>query len=234
MLQDKYKLRTEMENFISQAIVTESNDFPAIQMRLMNPRTIRLLHAAMGLMTEGAELLDALKKHIFYGKVLDHVNIKEEAGDSLWYLAILNDEMEWTFEEVANLVIQKLKLRYPGKFSGYDALNRDLDAERNLLENRGSNNKQAAPLRFKGVVFSEGEEWNIDFSVTGESAYNLRHAMEEYKSTVGIQSDEQEQPSQPAGLRITEDPQAVYRREINQDDPAGPTNAYFDGIDTPR
>lgn len=51
----------------------------------------RLLHAAIGLCTESGELLDAYKKHIFYGKPLDHVNIKEELGDICWYMAIVCD-----------------------------------------------------------------------------------------------------------------------------------------------
>lgn len=45
-------------------------------------------HAAMGLCTEAAELIDILKKNHAYGKPLDWVNFREELGDALWYLPL--------------------------------------------------------------------------------------------------------------------------------------------------
>lgn len=51
-------------------------------------KELDLLHCATGLVTESAELVDAVKKNVFYGKPLDVVNIKEEIGDILWYIAI--------------------------------------------------------------------------------------------------------------------------------------------------
>lgn len=124
-----------MENFVQLATRTESNDFDAITQRLRYKRTIRLLHAAMGLATEAGETLDMLKKHIFYGKPLDDVNLKEEIGDMLWYMAICFDEMNWTLDETEQLVIAKLRKRYPSKFEAEQALNRDLEGERQILEN---------------------------------------------------------------------------------------------------
>lgn len=237
-------IRTEMEQFILDAVTTESNNFADIHRRLNNIEILRLLHASMGLQTEAAEFTDNLKAHIFYGKHYDKVNIKEEFGDVLWYLAIAFNELGWEFEEVANLVIAKLRVRYPQKFSAHFAQNRDIAAERAVLEDykeeltssyalhvpEGTDiNKvteaikshgniigrmkdvvltpdlTAAPLRFKGIVYSEGTEFDIDFTVTGETAYQMRYAMDNYAEVVGIPSDEQEQPSVP-GLRITEAP----------------------------
>jgi len=94
----------------------------------------RLLHAGIGLATEAAEFLDALKKHIFYGKELDRVNLKEEIGDLQWYCAIALDELDSTFEEVQDTNIAKLKARYPDKFTEERAEVRDLPAERKILE----------------------------------------------------------------------------------------------------
>jgi hypothetical protein len=48
----------------------------------------RLAHAAIGICTEVGELQDALKKELIYGKPIDPVNVLEECGDVLWYLAI--------------------------------------------------------------------------------------------------------------------------------------------------
>lgn len=51
--------------------------------------SMNMLHVAWGLFTEVGELVDQAKKHIFYNKPLDIVNLKEELGDVMWYLAIL-------------------------------------------------------------------------------------------------------------------------------------------------
>lgn len=95
---------------------------------------MNLLHAAMGIGTEAGELLDAFKRKIFYGKELDVVNIKEEVGDIMWYVAILLRELDLDFEDILQLNIDKLKARFPEKFTEHHALNRDLDTERSILE----------------------------------------------------------------------------------------------------
>jgi NTP pyrophosphatase (non-canonical NTP hydrolase) len=117
---------TEMDMFILDACRTESDN--------TYPVPPRVEHAAYGCVTEAGEMLDALKKAKFYGKTLDLTNIKEEAGDLLWYLAILFDELDTTFEKESARVIAKLKARYPDKFTLEHAENRDLVKEREILE----------------------------------------------------------------------------------------------------
>ena len=51
-----------------------------------------------------------------------------------WYIAILCDEIETPFEEIWEKNIAKLKRRYEGKFTEAKAENRDLKAEREILE----------------------------------------------------------------------------------------------------
>lgn len=113
---------------------TESIDFDKISARMTSTRNIRLLHAAMGLSTEAGELLDALKKHIFYGKALDQTNLFEEVGDLLWYMAIMADELGFSFEKAMEKNIEKLKARYGDKFSESAALHRNLAKETQILE----------------------------------------------------------------------------------------------------
>jgi hypothetical protein len=48
-----------------------------------------LTHAKYGIITEVAELCDVAKKNFWYGKAIDHVNVKEEIGDIMWYMAII-------------------------------------------------------------------------------------------------------------------------------------------------
>lgn len=94
----------------------------------------RVEHAVMGLVTEAGECMDAIKKTKIYGKPFDKVNILEEAGDTLWYISILLDELGVTYEEVMAKNIAKLAKRYPEKFTEENALKRDIDAERKVLE----------------------------------------------------------------------------------------------------
>lgn len=121
--------------FVQDAMRTESSMFH----KLVSPDGIeynekRLLHAALGMQTESAEFSDAIKKSLFYGKPLDVVNLKEELGDLFWYIAIAIDELDTSINSEMNRVISKLKLRYPDKFTTDNAINRNLEAERALLE----------------------------------------------------------------------------------------------------
>lgn len=91
-------------------------------------------HMITGMQTESAEISDVYKKHIAYGKPLDFVNIKEEIGDIMWYIANMCNLHGWDLSEIMATNIEKLKARYPDKFSNEHALNRDLVKERGILE----------------------------------------------------------------------------------------------------
>ena len=122
------------KEYIEQAKRTESVNFSDIAKRLNTPKMMRLLHGAMGVSTEAGELLDAIKKHVYYGKPLDEVNIFEEIGDLFWYLAILSDELGFDFEKIMAKNIDKLQARYKDKFSEESAINRNLNKERSTLQ----------------------------------------------------------------------------------------------------
>ena len=117
-----------MKNYIELAVRTEGDIFN------IQEGDTRLLHAGIGLATESGEFLDALKKHLFYGGELDKVNLKEELGDLLWYIALACDELGTDFSTLKATNIKKLQARYPSKFSYASASYRDLDAERKILE----------------------------------------------------------------------------------------------------
>lgn len=132
----KIKMNEKMtsENYVENVLRTESPITPELIARLSDPRTIRLLHVGLGLVTEAGEFVDALKKYIFYGKPLDLVNLQEELGDSNWYSALGIDVLETTFEKILTTNIEKLRARYPEKFTSDAAINRDLKSEREVLE----------------------------------------------------------------------------------------------------
>jgi NTP pyrophosphatase (non-canonical NTP hydrolase) len=123
----------DIQDYQKACLTTESNDFPAIKGRVTD-ENIRLLHAGIGLATEAGEFLDALKKHVFYGKDLDKVNLMEECGDLMWYMSVALDALGYDFEKVMERNIEKLSARYKGGFSKNAAVNRDLDTERDILE----------------------------------------------------------------------------------------------------
>lgn len=121
------------ESFTKDAIRTEPN-YDLVSERLKDKRTIRLLHAAMGLATEAGEFVDMLKKHIFYGKPIDTVNAIEELGDSTWYERIACDELGIQYIEMMARNVAKLKTRFPEKFTEGLANERDIATERRILE----------------------------------------------------------------------------------------------------
>ena len=101
-----------------------------------DPDIKRLLHAGIGMATEAGEFLDALKKHVYYGKPLDKVNLLEEIGDQLWYCVLGIDVLGSSIEAVLTRNMEKLAARYSAGFSPVEALNRDLNRERKILEER--------------------------------------------------------------------------------------------------
>lgn len=96
----------------------------------VNPR---IFHSIVGIATETAELLESINLN---SDSIDEVNLLEEYGDINWYQAIGIDEVNGNFNQVFTTNIDKLKLRYPEKFTETDANNRDLLIERDLLTNQ--------------------------------------------------------------------------------------------------
>lgn len=206
------------QQYIEDCLRTESPYTFTITNPLVSPR---LLHGVIGLVTESGELLDTIKKSLFYGKPLDKTNLIEELGDLLWYISLIikdcditynnvmkvkystrrnemvnhnidyyltriikldltvkdlldlitpesyyfgnKDELvsdieielqyilsaiynlaidlDTTIEQVMTININKLKLRYPDKFNSDQAINRDVDSERELLEQQVTGNE---------------------------------------------------------------------------------------------
>lgn len=144
--------------YIQEAVKTES-----MVCGIDSTFTMRMLHGAMGISTEAGELLDALKKHIFYGKDLDLVNLSEELGDLFWYMAIICDACGWEFCDIMNDNIEKLKKRYPEGFQEEDALNRNVENELSHIKN---------PAQYQ-IIFNEGEIKDLLFAID-KAILNIR------------------------------------------------------------
>lgn len=95
----------------------------------------RILHAAVGMATEGVEFLESAVDGIINNK-LDMTHLVEEGGDVNWYGAVFADASGYTFKDITDANIRKLNIRYQQKFSNDKALGRDLTAERAALEGK--------------------------------------------------------------------------------------------------
>lgn len=96
-----------------------------------------LLHAMLGLFSESGEMLEAFIK-IVDGAAPDTVSLSEEAGDIEWYTALYYRTLGLRPETVKARNIAKLRKRFPEQFTQEDALNRNLEAERQALsESKG-------------------------------------------------------------------------------------------------
>ena len=98
--------------------------------RQLTPQQAHMLHMAVGVSGEAGELLDAVKKHCVYQKQIDLDNIKEEAGDILFYLTGLLNELDMSLEDCINANADKLSRRYAsGRYSNEQAIARADKAE---------------------------------------------------------------------------------------------------------
>lgn len=115
---------------------------PYRELFLPTDRTIntdRFAHLnVLGLVRELDELsvayLDLFKKYSFYGKEIDSTKVSEiifTIEDILYELALRAGS---TLEQARFVVISKLRVRFPDKFTSENAENRNLTAERQELE----------------------------------------------------------------------------------------------------
>lgn len=94
-----------------------SKDPEAIVKHLtVNPLQAHLWHMATGVSGEAGELLDAIKKHVVYGKEPDIENIIEELGDLEFYMEGIRQHFQITREETLKANMDKL---HTGKAARY-------------------------------------------------------------------------------------------------------------------
>jgi len=93
-----------------------------------------LIHGALGAATEAGEILEQVRNCLSQGNDVDMDNVREEIGDLLYYLARLADVSDTTLLEEMQRNNSKLRERFPDEFSTEDALDRDVDSEREVME----------------------------------------------------------------------------------------------------
>lgn len=111
---------------------------PEIQGMNLDNINVRLMHSAIGVFTEGGELVELVRKQYETGKI-DLVGFAEELGDVDWYKTIGNDASGVPEEVERRLNNQKLLDKKAGRyqkgaFTVQDAIERNTQKERTLLE----------------------------------------------------------------------------------------------------
>lgn len=83
-----------------------------LELHNMFPEMAHLQHMALGVSGEVGELVDAIKKHTVYGKIIDRENVIEELGDIEFYLEGIRGPLGISREETIMHNQQKLSIRY--------------------------------------------------------------------------------------------------------------------------
>lgn len=112
-----------------------NNDIQVVGLHPDPQAGMRLLHGIIGIATEAGEMLEALRQGV-EGGVFDFTNVAEEVGDNQWYAAAILRALKTDFESVQRTNIAKLRARFPNKFTEFDANNRNLQVEREILERK--------------------------------------------------------------------------------------------------
>ena len=119
--------------FVDAVTSDESRDFISLSDRLVSldekgANIERLLTGAVGINSEGGEIMEIVKKLIFQGKKWEPetvYHLKRELGDVMWYLMQCLIALDSSVDEVVNMNIDKLKKRYPGgEFEAWYSENR--------------------------------------------------------------------------------------------------------------
>lgn len=100
----------------------------------LDTEVLDTIHMLFGMSTEVGELMDVFKKKIAYNKKVDWINVKEELGDIMFYMASFCRMHDLDLQQIIDRNVEKLEARYPEKFTEYHANNRDLKKEREILE----------------------------------------------------------------------------------------------------
>ena len=113
---DKYR------SFVDAVTSDESKDFIAFSDRVVsldekNANIERLLTGAVGINSEGGEIMEIVKKLMFQGKQWNDdtiFHLKRELGDVMWYVMQCLIALETSMDEIVSMNVDKLEKRYPG------------------------------------------------------------------------------------------------------------------------
>lgn len=80
----------------------------------------------LGMSGEAGDVAGCIKKTISH-KNDQKAGIRENIGDTLWYMAMICNYFDWDFEEILGENIEKLAKRYPEGFTELKAQRQGID-----------------------------------------------------------------------------------------------------------
>ncbi len=86
-----------------------------------------LMCGALGLAGESGEFVDLVKKFFFHQHKISEDKLIKEAGDIMWYIALVCTALNVDLETVAQINIAKLRERYPEGFTAERSINRKVE-----------------------------------------------------------------------------------------------------------
>jgi NTP pyrophosphatase (non-canonical NTP hydrolase) len=120
--------------FVDAVTSDESKDFIAFSDRVVSldekgANIERLLTGAVGINSEGGEIMEIVKKLMFQGKPWNDetiYHIKRELGDVMWYVTQCLLALDVSLDEIIAMNVEKLEKRYPGgEFDPWYSENRE-------------------------------------------------------------------------------------------------------------
>ena len=102
--------------FVDDMIVPDLMGDMARSTHIISPMR-KTKRAASGLVNEAGELNSLVHKAVYRGHEIPAADMLDEAGDVLFYLQAFCNAMHITLDELAELNVIKLTIRYP---NGYD------------------------------------------------------------------------------------------------------------------
>lgn len=82
-----------------------------------------LYHGLFGLASEVGEVLGIFQKY-YQGHYVDEEHLKKELGDVIWFVNEICTAEGFSFDEIMEMNIEKLKQRYPDGFEAEKSLHR--------------------------------------------------------------------------------------------------------------
>jgi len=104
------------------------DDYQDASRRTLNvdwPEREQIANAVMGLAGEAGEIAELFKKQLYHGHNISAMQIIDELGDLMWYLAAIASLEGLSLDDIAQANIDKLWQRYPNGFNPEDSIRRE-------------------------------------------------------------------------------------------------------------
>jgi len=104
-----------------------------LQAKIFNLKP-RLLHGVLGIANESGEIVELLKREMYYNASFRDLKWKEELGDLLHFIEMVCQNIGSSLEELMFINMAKLNTRYKNGYNNVDAIQRDKLAELKAME----------------------------------------------------------------------------------------------------